>query len=59
MPNEESGHTGSRFLIAQRVTPEQLFERMVESGALLLLAEPGMGRTTLVTRTLAEAARQG
>ena len=32
---------------------------MVESGALLLLAEPGMGRTTLVTRTLAEAARQG
>lgn len=59
MPNEESGHTGSRFLIAQRVTPEQLFERMAESGALLLLAEPGMGRTTLVTRTLAEAARQG
>ena len=59
MPNEESGHTGSRFSIAQRVTPEQLFERMAESGALLLLAEPGMGRTTLVTRTLAEAARRG
>ena len=59
MPNEESGHTGSRFSISQRVTPEQLFERMEESGALLLLAEPGMGRTTLVTRTLAEAARRG
>lgn len=59
MPNEESGHTGSRFSIAQRVTPEHLFERMEESGALLLLAEPGMGRTTLVTRMLAEAARRG
>ena len=59
MPNDESGHTGSRFSIAQRVTPEQLFQRMVESGALLLLAEPGMGRTTLVTRTLAEAGRRG
>ena len=59
MSNDESGHAGSRFSIAQRVSPEQLLERMEESGALLLLAEPGMGRTTLVTRTLAEASRRG
>ncbi len=59
MSNEEPGHHRPRLSMAQRVTPEQLFERVAEAGILLLLAEPGMGRTTLVTRTLAEAARQG